>query len=787
MPAARKTLALALASALPAAPALAQLELEEVIVTAQKREQALQDTPISITAFSEVEIDARRITNVRDLSVLAPNTQVAPSPAGSTGATIAIRGSATINPAITWEPVVGLYLDGVFLGKNLGGIFEVAELERVEVLRGPQGTLYGKNTAGGAINLITRKPAAEAGGRVELSLGDYDYFRAGARFDTGGLGGGDEIRANFAYQKAGRDGFYDNEVAGDVDDTPNPFDRPASSSRFSDLDSQVWRADVVADLTDILSARYVFDRTERNQAPTMAQLTHVNPAAFEGFAQVFDVQAAGLEALAMTLPEGAQKAQTLGAVAGLQGLAMGVRSLPQLMDSYVRSHNDVQDAISNDESGFEDSRITGNALHLDLDLGSVGIFGDVHLKSITAKRDMRWKDYLDIDGTNMDLFHSSRDIDYEQFSQEVQWLGSTEILEYVVGLYYFEENADTYNPITFFGLFGFPTEENEYSLESNSSALYGQAEWRAGQLTITAGMRYTDEHKEQTINHPQATTPDGLPAPFMGAADEDWDNFSGSLSVGWDFNDEITGYARYATGWKSGGFNGESPTLDSFRTPYDEETVASFELGLKAQLMDNRLHLNFAAFHNMLDDLQLSVFLGEEGSALSVVENAAEATVQGFEFEGLMRVLDNLTVGFNYGYLNSEYEEYIELGRDVKDERDFPYAPKHTASLAVDWGIAAWDGGRLDLRADWSYNDDYQPYTRPDQNLTSESGGYDVLNASLVLSELPVAGDSTLRLSLWGKNLFDEQYRLNTIPFGFWTASYFGEPRTYGIDARVDF
>jgi iron complex outermembrane receptor protein len=152
--------AVLLASGLAASNVMAQLE--EVIVTAQKREQSLQDTPISVTAFDTAAIDAQGIANIKDLASFVPNLQIVESPGGTSGATISIRGAVTINPAVTWEPTVGMYLDGVFLGKNLGGIFEIAELERVEVLRGPQGTLYGKNTVGGAINLITRLPASQA-------------------------------------------------------------------------------------------------------------------------------------------------------------------------------------------------------------------------------------------------------------------------------------------------------------------------------------------------------------------------------------------------------------------------------------------------------------------------------------------------------------------------------------------------------------------------------------------------------------------------------------------------
>ena len=215
----------------------ASAALEETVVTAQMTERSLQDTPIAITTFNQMEIDTRRIGDVKDLALFVPNMQIANSPGGTSGATIAIRGASTINPAITWEPVVGLYLDGVFLGKNLGGIFQIAELERVEVLRGPQGTLYGKNTVGGAINLITRLPSEESGGQADIAFGNEGYVQGKIRLDTGTLG---RFRASAAYVYGERDGFYDN-----VDSDPtggfNPLVNPRSSNEFNNLDSEVWR------------------------------------------------------------------------------------------------------------------------------------------------------------------------------------------------------------------------------------------------------------------------------------------------------------------------------------------------------------------------------------------------------------------------------------------------------------------------------------------------------------------------------------------------------------------
>jgi iron complex outermembrane receptor protein len=734
--------ALTLISGLAASQVMA---LEEVVVTAQKREQSLQDTPIAITAFNQRDIDTRRIGDVKDLALFAPNMQVAESPGGTSGATIAIRGASTINPAITWEPVVGLYLDGVFLGKNLGGIFEVAELERVEVLRGPQGTLYGKNTVGGAINLVTRLPDEEAGGRADVAAGNDGYVQGKLRADTGALG---KFRASVAYVYSERDGFYDN-VDSDPTGGANPFVNPRSSSEFSDLDSEVWRLDGIFEATETLRLRYSYDSSERQQEPSKGQLTDVNQAAFD---------------------------------------AQDLTDIGMLLNLYTVPENNNADEISNDWAIEENSDTSGHGLFLDWDAGSLGVLGDVTLRSISSYRELDYKDTIDIDGSPMDLFHSSRDIDYDQYSQEFQLLGSADNVDYVLGLYYFKEEADVKNPITFFGLFGSPTDNNTYGMDNESYAAFGQAEWRPAsidQLSITAGVRYTDEDRDQYINHPNASS--GGVGAFDEQNSDSWDNFSGTFIAGWDFTDNVNAYAKVAQGWKSGGFNGEAPTAATFNEGYDPEEVIAYELGMKSRFLDDRLQLNIAAFYNDISDMQVSVFLEGSGGAASNVQNAGDATAKGFEVELAYQALDTLLLSVNYGYLDTEYDKFIENGVDVKNMKDIPYAPENMASIAVDWAVGSWDWGDLDFHVDWSYNDDYVPYIEPSQNATAMIDSYDLLNASLTLSEVRIGSDMTMEFALWGKNITDEEYRQNTIPFGLWTVSYFGDPVTYGASARLNF
>ncbi len=399
------------------------MELEEVIVTAQKREQDLQDTPIAVSAFNAEAITDQGINDISDVSQFAPNVEIVESPGGSTGATIAIRGSTTINPAVVFEPTVGIYVDGVFVAKNAGGLFDVAELERIEVLRGPQGTLYGKNTVGGAINLITRKPGEEFGGTLRLGVGNYGYKDGFLSVDTGRLG--DMAAFNISMNVRQRDGFYKNNSTND-----------AAADEFKKLDTKAMRIAGLFDLSDSLEAYYTFDKNKRDNTPAFGQL------------------------------------ETLS------------------------------DPVDRDEEGplngaFEDTSDNyGHALTLTYDLSD-----SVTMKSISAYRSMEFVDGGEVDGTDVAsgsfaVFHTRREVTSDQVSQELQWVGSADNFDYVLGAYYFNEDSDAKNPYktTFTGS---ENVENNYGVDGTSYALYGQADYYLDDVwTLTGGLRWTRETQQ---------------------------------------------------------------------------------------------------------------------------------------------------------------------------------------------------------------------------------------------------------------------------------------------------
>tara|TARA_R110002110_G_scaffold43803_3_gene135695 strand:- start:6811 stop:7917 length:1107 start_codon:yes stop_codon:yes gene_type:complete len=359
---------------------------------------------------------------------------------------------------------------------------------------------------------------------------------------------------------------------------------------------------------------------------------------------------------------------------------------------------------------------------------------------------------------------------------------------YVLGIYSFEEEADVFNPLiplnSFLGPFVL---NNQYGLEAEQLALYGQADYRPrilqDKLTVTAGVRWSREEKDSYIIHP---------GDFEGVADDSWTNVAPTFILAYDFSDDMQAYAKYSRGWKAGGFNGEAESLDGFVDGYDPEEVDAWELGFKSRLLDDRLQLNAAVFYNDETDLQLSVFTSGS-SAATVIRNAGEAVKQGVELEVLFQPTADLLVTANVGYLDSEYKEYNEfdaaLGREVnrKDERANQYAPEYNFNLSAEYTFVRASWGNLNGRLDYTYSDDYVPYVTPEQNATSMIDSYGVLNGRLSLLDIPVGSSSTLNLALWGKNLTDEEYRLNTIPFGPWTVSFFGDPRTYGLEAVLRF
>lgn len=734
---------------------------DDIVVTAQRREQNLQDVPIAVSAVDSRYLEARDITSLDELGAIAPNLKIERAPGSKTISQLAIRGSVTINPAITFEPAVGLYLNGVYIAKAQGSLFDVADLERVEVLRGPQGTLYGRNTLAGAVSLVTKKPSGEFEGSLQATYGNYNYRLLRGNVDLPQVG---PFSVKVSGQVKKRDGL--------IKMVPNPYPqavlaRPNTVDRADNINSWGVAAEVLGELTDRLTVDYFFDHSETRQTPQNSQLVHVNRNGDPR--DIFDPAS--------------------------PGYAFGGAFYP--LNLYDRTER--QSTTSNDAPIFERSKVTGHAFTAEYKMDAVT------LKSITAWRTMSFDDSLDLDGSPLPIANTQRLSDYQSFSQELQLIGDIGPVSFVLGGYYFKDDAYTNNPQTFFG--ESQVYDSRYGSETRAYAAFGQVDWEiAPRLTLTGGLRYSEESKniERLFRIIASPTVPAVALPLTvlnvkkgDVPDAKFKAWTPTAIASYKPSDDITVYAKYARGFKSGGFNGETSSLQELLNPYDAETVDSYELGFKSRLLDRSLTLNAALFWNEAKNMQLSVFNGKN-AAESFILNAAAARLRGFELEMVARPSASLQVSTSFSYLDAKYGRFLDGGVDVASNRAFPHAPKFNASVSADWSPYEGNAGKLNLIGDLNFVSKYFtfPYqlqgTAPSDQTAygSQSPGRVVVNLRAALTRVPLGGVNG-EISVWGRNVLNDVSASNFIDFGpgfgGLRVAYFNEPATYGVTVGVRF
>ena len=713
--------------------------LEEVIVTAEKREQSLQEVPISIMALDADALAAQGIDELDDLGANIPNLYVNNFNNDPVAVRMFIRGIGQNDLQITQDPSVALYLDGVYIGTTFGAGFEGVDIERIEVLRGPQGTLYGRNATGGAINLITRRASTDAFEfHQTFTVGNLDLFKS-RTFINVPLG--DRFAAKLGYITTDRDGYVDNRGVGE------DFGTEDRESAVVDLR---WQA------TDGLTLDYRYERAEIADAGRMEQ----------------------------SLQAGEE-----------QELPPGVPNLAPAVTPGTVSRDREDKVTALWQNGPTDVDIEAHTLSVDWDLGDRFI-----LRSITAHRDMEsyvhtvvlpdWRVNLAPGGGSVN--DGINDIEFEQFSQELQLLGSWDSLELVGGLYYYEDEGTHDSGLSV--ALGLPAPEYDITeTENDSIALYAQATWSPAALDnrwhFTLGGRYSRDQREAFRRNTRSEE-FAASAPEGANYDEDFTNFNPSFTVAFEVSDDVNVYAKVVSGYKSGGTSTRSANATLFQGGFDEEDVLSYELGLKGDFLNRRLRFNGAVFYMDIDGLQTSIQTGGtpgERDFLPIDDN----TIQGFEGELTAALTDNLQASINYGYLDTE------LGEDQVDSPvatfylvdQFSYAPENSLTAALDY-YRTLGNGELHARLAWAYQDESQTSvneldntTLDDRNLVDASIGW----SEIRLWDLP----GSASVMLWGKNLTDEEYMLlSTASWGFVGSNEtatFGEPRTYGISLSWDY
>ena len=722
--------------------------VEDIVVTARRREENLQDVPVAISAFTGQMLEARNISDISSLDGLAPSVKVIESSSNTT-TYIQIRGSVTANPNPAYEPAAALYIDGVYFGKAAGSTMDVADIANVEVLRGPQGTLFGRNTLAGAINIVTQKPSGELGGKIKVGAGDFGRRLLQGSIDLPRFG---DFSVKLSGLMSERNGY--------ISVSSNPYAgipaQPRTVSRLGDESNRALRAAVRFEPTPDLIFDYAFDFNRIRNTPGSGTLQSV------GEGGIFDPNSPIYSGVPLHL--------------------------------YVQDGKRPRTAYSS--AGVDDAPLYERVKSYSHALTGTWDVGDATIKSITAFREMDWGQSLDLDASPLPIAAAASDLDYHQFSQELQASGTVgDQFNYTGGVYYFSDKGDVSNPQQFFGT----TLESEALFKTRAYAVYGQVDYTPPildeKLTLTAGLRYSNERKSITRFASAGgfvTIPDGT----HGA--KTFKGTTPTFIAKYAFSPDFNVYAKYSEGFKSGGYSADASTLRTAMMPYEQESVKSYEIGAKARLFDGKLQLNAAAYFDKHDDQQIQIFSPTLNGFVTLTANGARSEIKGFEVEATARPVDWLRISANVGHTDPRFTEYyaVEGGPNVADSWSFVFVPRWTASASGDVRLYKGDDLQVNFMVDLNYNSAYAalPYSKDptyDPNIYStRADAATVVDARLLFSKVPV-GKSEAEMSFFVKNVFDDASRIAGIDFGstfgnIVTRNY-NHPRSIGFDTTLRF
>ena len=746
-------------------PAISHAQIEEIVVTAQKREENLQDTPIAITVFTEESLEGRMINDISKLADFTPNVifdTTTPISGLSNGAAVFIRGVGQLDFGLTTDPGVGTYIDGVYSSRAVGGVLDVVDIERIEILRGSQGTLFGRNTIGGAINITTKRPAETFGGMLEATFGEFERTDFKGSVDIPVT---EKFLTKFAFSSKNRNGFVDRITVGD---------------RLGDEDRQSARGSFLLQATDDIELYATVDYTsidEQSAGSVMVGITEfpgapplLAPSSTWAYNQVFVPSNPG--------------------------------ALPYTAQEFLLDGNDRTLATGPTGTDLESVGAT---------LTFTWSLPWVEFKSISSYRDTEGEFYRDPDNSSIQITETSNpNYNHEQFSQELQLTGAlfNERLQYVLGAYYFEEDGtdDVFVPIygalpTPAGLIALPLFINNYVLvDNNSKAVFGQGTFDlTEQIAVTFGLRYTED--EKNFGYRQYISPDpggaiavlallGPPVTVPGPAGAIvlWDEVSDEFTelnfragIEYQFNDDTLLYFTYADGYKSGGFNFRYVVPRADPLAFDPETLESYEVGVKWQGLDDRLRINAAGFVSEYGDVQIQLF--ETGGG-PLTQNAGVADIIGVEVEVTAVPHERLLLNAGFGYIDAEYDELnlptTNVAQAISLKTKLPNTPETTVNISADYTHPlAW--GSLVVRGDYRYTDDL--YNDAQNSPFLYQDGYHTFNASLTFSS------GNWDFSVFGTNLTDKRFITSgdsNFGLGFHEANY-NRPREFGGLIRYRF
>lgn len=719
-----------------------ELALEEVVVTARKRREDLQDVGLSVSAMTGTEIERTFARDLKDLAYISPNLILDDTSQGPGGnAAIYIRGVGVADVEKNFEPAVGVQVDGLFIGANSGAILRSVDLASVEVLRGPQGTLFGRNTIGGTINVDRTRPTGELGGKVRAGYGAYENYWYDGILNFGIT---DDLAVKLSAARNNQQKGYFFNVSTQEDDGM--------------VDYESYGLNVLWNPTDTLELEYTFT-TEETEQDTPPLLNVGQPD------QLF-CASFGLCGQSVSLPTTGDRYKT----STLKFEPTTASLNPAPLQTVVSPTADL--IANNDLATFDaDTHIFEARWDINENLRMNYIYGtfeteETVVTNFTAEAPM--------------LFGTDRPAEYEQVSHELRLTyDAGGPLKLVAGVYdwYSEYDIRLRSWITFAVpgvVLDIPQNTHQ---ETESQALFFEADYAlSDDWTLTLGGRYT---KDEKLSEQRGNLDTGPNDPS-----EEWSEFTPKVGLRYQYNDDAMLYATYSKGYRSGGFNGRVDSQDSARIPYDPEFVDNYELGFKSEWAGGRVRVNGALFFMDYEDKQEEIGLrsdGGTGQRISVF-NAATATMQGLELEVQALVTEGLSIRANFGYLDSEYDEFVfDSGFGIVDNSgfDFRRAPEFTGAFdaTYEWQVG---GGEAWVRGS---------YQIIDELFTEQTNRAELANDVQHIFNLSVNyAVNNVNFGLFGRNLLEEDaYAHGLNVSGLWSYAIPKAPRTWGVEVTYNF
>ncbi|MET0984534.1 MAG: TonB-dependent receptor [Steroidobacteraceae bacterium] len=722
--------------------------LEEITVTARRRVENLQTTPVAVTVFNEEELTQRGINTVYGLASSTPNLGVFSTVGNPSAVVLNLRGQFQSDNLITLDPSVGVYLDDVYLARSYGIALDMVDIADVEVLKGPQGTLYGRNTTGGAIRMTSRKadPSAGLGGNFRVGYGDYDAILVQGAVN---LPVSDSLAFRYAGSFNQHDGYV-KQVIVNQDATLTPTD----TNHQNDRDSQYHRLSVTWEAADDVSVWLTGD-WYRNNTNGGALVNRGGDVMGGSFATL------------LTATESACR-----------------------QDDFYCYVSDIKGTAESEGWG-----VAGTA--------EWRISDTLTSKIITSYRKNDSDQHFNTDGGASPnglfvlYFDTTQPQSAHQFSTELQLLGEAfdKKLDWLLGAYYFEESGD--DETGGLGNFRFVPQLGRVArfartfiadADNKSISLFAHGAYHfTDQLSVSAGLRATRDTKEMSAHNTLATTPDGpevcvypvgLPDVVNNGTEctfspsDDFSFISWQASIDYQFTDSMFTYLKAANSSRSGGQQLRGQNAATI-VPFDEETATDIELGFKADLLSGRLRTNLAYFHTFYTDTQQTTIPPSGGT--TYVANLGDAEIDGVELEVSALPVDQLTLHATVGYVDVKYDDDNVIAQRT---------PDWNASASAVFEHAAGPGN-MAYRVDYSYRDKLAVST--DRTFVRSSPYGYVPSVNLVNARISYTFDK-YEIAAWGKNLADKEYYTGGINIaGLMQPWIIGDPRTYGVEFAMNF